>query len=236
MPRKITTADNTNVASNTNNDDSTQVTQTKTVRVTKKVIRVPKTQKQEQTEEQPQEQIQEQSREQTQVTPVQVREEHHSGSDWEDTDNTLLPEVNEGNPVLRVSVKDIAESQEPETEKATRSTRPQYSRNNRTQQYQTQQTRSHQTANRQNTRPPSTRPKSAALSFSYNDYKSYNQSVNDATTPDLLRVLIVRAHEDGQVHLKRCLENTLRAVNLECKFPTLPPPVRRPNGGHENNQ
>ena len=77
------------------------------------------------------------------------------------------------------------------------------------------------------------RPKSAALSFSYDDYNNFAEPAHKASTPDLLRVLIARAHEDGQVHLKRCLETTLRAVNLECKFPTLPPPRRTPfNAGN----
>ena len=87
---------------------------------------------------------------------------------------------------------------------------------------------SHDNSRQDNTRyNTNTRPKSTALAFSYNDYKNFNQPATDCSTPELLRVLIVRAHEDGQVHLKRCLETTLRAVNLECKFPTLPPP-RRP--------
>jgi len=99
-------------------------------------------------------------------------------------------------------------------------TQTKYQRQPRT--YQTQQP--HQTQ----------RPKSAALSFAYKDYSSFRTPVVEASTPDLLRVLIVRAHEDGQVHLKRCLENTLRAVNLECKFPTLPP-LRSGGSKHHHN-
>jgi hypothetical protein len=47
------------------------------------------------------------------------------------------------------------------------------------------------------------------------------------STIDLLRHLIVRSHDDGQTGLKRCLETTLRAVNLECKFPSLPLPKQQ---------
>ena len=96
-------------------------------------------------------------------------------------------------------------------------TQPKYQRQSRTHQ-------PHQTQ----------RPKSAALSFAYKDYSSFRTPAVEASTPDLLRVLIVRAHEDGQVHLKRCLENTLRAVNLECKFPTLPP-LRTGGPKHHHN-
>jgi hypothetical protein len=69
---------------------------------------------------------------------------------------------------------------------------------------------------------------STALSFSYNDYRTINHNVTTVSTPDLIRFLIVRSHDDGQTGLKRCLENTLRAVNLECKFPTLPASSPRP--------
>ena len=64
--------------------------------------------------------------------------------------------------------------------------------------------------------------RSVALNFAYSEYRNVNHSASTLSTPDLLRMLIVRAHDDGQTSLKKCLENTLRAVNLECKFPTLP--------------
>ena len=102
----------------------------------------------------------------------------------------------------------------------------QQSSNSRSETRPTQYSSQH-SSTRPSTRPTqnqlSKRPKSTALSFAYKDYSNFQTPASEASTPDLLRVLIVRAHEDGQVHLKRCLENTLKAVNLECKFPTLPP-------------
>ena len=64
--------------------------------------------------------------------------------------------------------------------------------------------------------------KSAALQFRYDDFRNTEYNTNQVSTPDLLRFLIVRSNDAGQLSLKRCLENTLRAVNLECNFPTLP--------------
>jgi hypothetical protein len=64
--------------------------------------------------------------------------------------------------------------------------------------------------------------KSAALNFAYKDYREITHTASNVTTVDLLRMLIVRSSDDGQIKLKRCLEDTLRAINLECKFPTIP--------------
>jgi len=66
------------------------------------------------------------------------------------------------------------------------------------------------------------KPRSAALSFAYKDYRELTHPASNVTTVDLLRMLIVRSSDDGQTKLKHCLEDTLRAINLECKFPTIP--------------
>lgn len=66
------------------------------------------------------------------------------------------------------------------------------------------------------------KPRSAALSFAYKDYRELTHPASNVTTVDLLRMLIVRSTDDGQTKLKHCLEDTLRAINLECKFPTIP--------------
>jgi hypothetical protein len=64
---------------------------------------------------------------------------------------------------------------------------------------------------------------SKALKFSYNDYYSLKTEVDDVKNEDLLRVLIARAHKEGQMPLKKCLEIVLRAMFHECNFPSLPP-------------
>jgi hypothetical protein len=63
--------------------------------------------------------------------------------------------------------------------------------------------------------------RSTALNYLYQDYRKVDNSIITLNTQDILRHLIVRAHDDGQTGLKRCLESTLRAVNLECDFPSL---------------
>ena len=65
---------------------------------------------------------------------------------------------------------------------------------------------------------------SKALKFSYNNYESLKKDVDDVENEDLLRVLIARAHKEGQLPLKKCLEIVLRAMYHECNFPSLPPP------------
>ncbi len=65
------------------------------------------------------------------------------------------------------------------------------------------------------------RPRSTALNYLYQDYRKVDHPLCTLNTQDILRHLIVRAHDDGQTGLKRCLEATLRAVNLECDFPAL---------------
>jgi hypothetical protein len=60
---------------------------------------------------------------------------------------------------------------------------------------------------------------SKALKFSYNDYENVQNPVFEVASDDLIKVIIARAHKEGQVSLKRCLETVLRAMNHECDFP-----------------
>ncbi len=63
---------------------------------------------------------------------------------------------------------------------------------------------------------------SKALKFSYNDYDHVVNPVHEVSSEDLIRVVVARSYKEGQMSLKRCLENVLRAMNHECNFPTLP--------------
>ena len=49
-----------------------------------------------------------------------------------------------------------------------------------------------------------------------------------------MRVVIARAHKEGQISLKRCLETVLRAMNHECNFPSLPPQASRNKYTHKS--
>lgn len=80
----------------------------------------------------------------------------------------------------------------------------------------------HNNYNKTNDNSTFKKPRSAALSFAYKDYRELTHPASNVTTVDLLRMLIVRSSDDGQTKLKHCLEDTLRAINLECKFPTIP--------------
>jgi hypothetical protein len=61
---------------------------------------------------------------------------------------------------------------------------------------------------------------SKALKFSYSDYENVVNPVFEVSTEDLIKVLIARSYQDGQITLKRSLEYVLRAMNHECNFPT----------------
>lgn len=61
---------------------------------------------------------------------------------------------------------------------------------------------------------------SQALKFSYNEYDNVVNPVFEVSTEDLIKVLIARSFKEGQMTLKRSLENVLRAMNHECNFPT----------------
>ena len=225
MPRKITTGNNVNANSN----DEMRETKDKPV---KKTGRRSKTEPEQVTQKEELDVVTEQKQE----TQQEIQQENQH-SDWEEGDNSGITKIS------GVCEDKDEEETEPvrvilgnNSDKVTRSTRQtNYTRNNTREHHNHREYREPREPREQREpREPrehntqrTMRPKSAALSFSYNDYKTYNETVGKASTPDLLRVLIVRAHEDGQVHLKRCLETTLRAVNLECKFPSLPPP-RRP--------
>ena len=218
MPRKLTV----------NSEDTTH--ETKVRKVGRRKVQDEVEQNHEQNHEQNYEQTHEQPKKENYV---QKNNEEKHNSDWEEgTGGHVNPEdqnenEGEGSPIqvssrstrtMRETVihREPREPREPRREYRNLHSQPQ--REYR----QPRETEQHQ------------RPKSAALSFSYNDYKNFNEPANQASTPNLLRVLIARAHDDGQVHLKRCLETTLRAVNLECKFPTLPPPRRNMTGGNSD--
>lgn len=59
----------------------------------------------------------------------------------------------------------------------------------------------------------------SAINFDYSQYESVETSVNELNSKDLIKVLIVRAYNDGQHQLCKTLKQTLRAMNLECDFP-----------------
>jgi hypothetical protein len=120
-------------------------------------------------------------------------------------------------------VKTQVKHAEPETKQTKQQHENQHQHQNQQSRNQQYKSREYQPREHQNRQQDTfAKPRSTALSFSYNDYRTINHVTTTVSTPDLLRFLIVRAHDDGQTGLKRCLENTLRAVNLECKFPTLP--------------
>ena len=71
------------------------------------------------------------------------------------------------------------------------------------------------------TQRPHNKVKSAALRFSYDDYKNVGNPVHEVSSDDLMRVLIARAYDERKLAMRKCLEDTLRAMNLECNFPTV---------------
>ena len=60
----------------------------------------------------------------------------------------------------------------------------------------------------------------SVINFDYANYESVETPVNELNSRDLVKVLIVRAYNDGQHQLCTTLKQTLRAMNLECDFPT----------------
>lgn len=62
---------------------------------------------------------------------------------------------------------------------------------------------------------------SSAIQFGYQPYRQLDSNVKDMTTPEILKLLIVRAHDDNQIQLRETLKQTLRAVHLECNFPAV---------------
>jgi hypothetical protein len=62
----------------------------------------------------------------------------------------------------------------------------------------------------------------SATNFDYSQYETLDTSVSDLNNRDLIKVLIVRAYKDGQHQLCKTLKQTLRAMNLECDFPSGP--------------
>ena len=83
-----------------------------------------------------------------------------------------------------------------------------------------QRTQQHNTANKLE------RGRSHALKFNYDDYRTIDHPVNKMQTQDLVRYLVTRSFDEGQIELRRSLEHILRAFNFECGFPTYAPPFK----------
>jgi len=66
----------------------------------------------------------------------------------------------------------------------------------------------------------------SAINFNYADYTDLTEPVSNLNDKDLVKVLIVRAHNCGQRALGDVLKQTLRAMNLECDFPGTTSSVR----------
>lgn len=78
----------------------------------------------------------------------------------------------------------------------------------------------------------------SSTSFNFAQYAALNTTVQETSTQDLIKALIVRSHNDGQYQLEKTLKHTLRAMNLECDFPASFPPQSFPprdNGFRRNN-
>jgi len=63
------------------------------------------------------------------------------------------------------------------------------------------------------------RPRSEAMNFDFRVYDEINLRIVDASTIDLMRAVLVRAHRAGQRELKKFMETGLKALNHECAFP-----------------
>lgn len=75
----------------------------------------------------------------------------------------------------------------------------------------------------------------SSINFNYNQYRSL-EHLKEIPTADMLRVLIVRAYDQGQNQLFETLKQTLRAMNLECNFPIVDSkyPAFKPYNKYDN--
>lgn len=60
----------------------------------------------------------------------------------------------------------------------------------------------------------------SAINFDYSIYTNLTTPVSELNNKDLIKILIVRAHADGQRAFGGALKQTLQAMNLECEFPS----------------
>jgi hypothetical protein len=126
------------------------------------------------------------------------------------SDDDLAPASNQNSGDKRVFKKDTAGN---------------FKENNRQKEHQNQL---------QNQRPR--HQISSSINFNYNSYRNLNGNINEIPTTEVLKVLIVRAFDQNQVQLANTLKQTLRAMNLECNFPSTQPPQREFNEGNNNIQ
>jgi hypothetical protein len=73
----------------------------------------------------------------------------------------------------------------------------------------------------------------SAINFNYNYCRNLTTSVKEIDSKDLVKILIVRAHDENQRQLCETMKQTLRAMNLECNFPEVSnshPPREQENG------
>ena len=229
MPRKITT--NTAAETTTTNTQNNVEDATEQVVARKKTGRRPKSEPQvtQETHDTHDTQEVQETVQSKQDTP-DTHQQERNNDEWEEGDGvqviTHQPQVDNHDDDEHESEPVRVTTRADSSDRFVRASRQQSHQQNQQRPYQPRHQRTESTDDTRHQQ----RPKSTALAFSYNDYKNFSEPASKASTPELLRVLIARAHEDGQVHLKRCLETTLRAVNLECKFPTLPPPRKPFNG------
>src|SRR3989338_295863 len=60
--------------------------------------------------------------------------------------------------------------------------------------------------------------KNTIINFNYSNYRETNV-IHNISSSEIIKALIVRAHDDGQTQLCDTLKQTLRAMHLECNFP-----------------
>ena len=59
----------------------------------------------------------------------------------------------------------------------------------------------------------------SSINFDYSLFKDLETPVNELNSKDLVKILIVRSHQDNQLQLNKTMKQVLKAMNLECNFP-----------------
>jgi hypothetical protein len=95
-----------------------------------------------------------------------------------------------------------------------------FNRNQNQNQNQNQNYNQNQNQNQnQHKKPQSKQLTNSAINFSYGQYRDLTHPVNELDSKDLVKILIVRAHDNNQKQLCETMKQTLRAMSLECNFP-----------------
>jgi hypothetical protein len=210
-----------NIETKSNSSDCSpkKVTKKREPKAPKKETKTTKKNKEPKVEKEKDEEIEEIKEAQKEETKLKV-EDKKDDTNWEvDSNDSLDEKLFNGHLITKDSKEsidnnDIQSNSEYVESEPEKNNQNQFKKNfnNRNNQYNQHNQHNHQKKN-------ASKNTDSAINFGYNEYRQLKTEADQLSLEDLIKIGIVKAHDEKKIPAREVLKQTLRALKFECNFP-----------------